>query len=77
MPYPTTRPDRVRLTLSKDATVVLPKVVKGPSVWICVRRNDGKYDVPVSPALYDQLQTAALPRENFSDTLLRLAASKA
>jgi hypothetical protein len=77
MPRPSTRPDKMRLTLSTAATVALPKVVKSPSAWVCVRRNDGQYDVPVSAALYDQLQTAALPRENFSDTLLRLAAGKA
>jgi hypothetical protein len=74
MPRPLTRPDRMRLTLTKEATVALPKVVKpGPAAWLCVERPDGKYDVAVSVSLYDQLQTAALPRENFSDTLLRLA----
>ena len=77
MPRPLTRPSRVRLTLSKDATIALPKVIKGPSAWLCVGRPDGKYDVAVSQSLYDQLQTAALARENFSDTLLRLAKGKA
>ncbi len=77
MPRPLTRPARMRLTLSKEAVTVLPQVVTGPDAWLCVRRTDGKYDVPVSPSLYDQLQTAALPRENCSDTLLRLALKKA
>ena len=76
MGHPLTQPMRMRLTLTKEATTVLTKVVKGPGAFFCVGRNDGKYDVPITPALYDQLQTAALPKENFSDTILRLAKDK-
>ena len=76
MGHPLTQPMRMRLTLTKPATAALPKVVAGPKAWVCVGRSDGKYDVPITPALYDQLQTAALPRENFSDTILRLAKDK-
>lgn len=69
------KPAKVRLTLSKEAVGVFAKVVKssGGYGWLCVPRSDGKYDMPVSASLYDQLQTAALPKENFSDTILRLA----
>ena len=75
---PKFKPPKVRLTLSKDATEVFSKVVKCPAGgWLCVPRSDGKYDLPVSQSLYDQLQTAALPKENFSDTILRLAAKQA
>lgn len=78
MPRPLTKPPKVRLTLTKEATKVFSKVVQCPTAgWLCVRRSYGKYDLPVSQSLYDQMQTAALPGENFSDTLLRLAAGKA
>lgn len=71
-------PSKMRLTLSKEATALFPKIITCKyHGWLCVPRSDGKYDIPISPALYDQLQTAALPRENFSDTVIRLAAAKA
>lgn len=66
-------PAPMRLTLSKEAFVLLPKIVPKSLAWLGVSRPDGKWEVPVSPALYDQLQTAALPKENLSDTVLRLA----
>jgi hypothetical protein len=76
---PKFKPPKARLTLTKEATQVFSKVVRCQFAagWLCVPRSDGKYDLPVSNSLYDQLQTAALPSENFSDTILRLAAKQA
>lgn len=64
-----------RLTLSQEALCGLSLIcpVRPMSVRPVQIRHDGKFDVGVSHALYDQLQTASLPRENLSDTVIRLA----
>lgn len=64
-----------RLTLTQDALCGLSLIapVRPMSVRPVMVRADGKFDVGVSHALYDQLQTASLPRENLSDTVIRLA----
>lgn len=75
MPKPLTKPGRYRLTLKPDALQafsLLMSTQKPPRVGIGVTRPDGRYDVAVSQGLFDQLQTAALPKENLSDTLVRI-----
>lgn len=64
-----------RLTLTQTALTGLSLIcpVKPMSVRPVMIRADGKFDVGISHALYDQLQTAALPKENLSDTVIRLA----
>ncbi len=43
-----------------------------PCVGVGISRPDGRYDVGISMGLLDQLQTASLPKENLSDTLVRI-----
>ena len=40
-------------------------------------RPDGDFDVPVAPEVKARLESARLPGETHSDTLLRLAAHRA
>jgi hypothetical protein len=78
MPAPLTKPQLYRLTLKSEAAVVafcqLLANQKPPRLGVGVSRPDGKYDVGISMSLLDQLQTASLPKENLSDTLLRIMA---
>lgn len=64
-----------RLTLTQESLCGLSLIapVRPMSVRPVMVRADGKFDVGISHALYDQLQTAALPKENLSDTVIRLA----
>lgn len=76
MAKPTTKPVPMRLTLQPNALQAFSEMMaaqKPPRMGVAVLRPDGKYDVPVSAALYDQLQTHARPKENLSDTLIRVA----
>ena len=41
-----------------------------------ILRPDGKWDVGISFNTLDQLKTAALPKENLSDTVVRLMSPK-
>lgn len=78
MPRPLTKPQLYRLTLKADAVVAFSKLMcrqKPPRVGMGISRPDGRYDVGISIALLDQLQTHALPRENLSDTIVRVASS--
>lgn len=73
MPKQTTKPPRYRLTVTHAA--LLAAQSRTPPLFkptIAIRRPDGKVDVAISFNTLDQLQTAALPKENLSDTLLRL-----
>ncbi len=69
------KPVQYRLTLNGNAVHAFSRLMasqKPPRVGIGISRPDGKYDVGISHALLDQLQTHALPRENLSDTVLRV-----
>jgi hypothetical protein len=71
---PKTKPPLYRLTLTMDA---IQAAVRGPNKHLfkptrSFLRPDGRLDVGISFALLDQLQTAALPKENLSDTLVRI-----
>lgn len=73
MPKPTTKPPRYRLTVTHLA--LLAAMSRKPPLFkptIALKRPDGKVDIGISYNTLDQLQTAALPKENLSDTLLRL-----
>ena len=59
-----------RLTLTKASCSALQQISR--KIRIGVLRNDGKVDVAISFSLLDQLQTSALPKENLSDTILRI-----
>lgn len=76
MPKPLTQ-SFYRLTLAPKAMAALAawKAARKPATVIyAVQREDLKYDVAISHSLADQLQTAALPKENLSDTVLRVMA---
>lgn len=70
-----TVPGLYRLTLSPIAYVAMVtyKPFKHKAAF---ERADGKWDVAIPMSLLDQLQTAALPKENLSDTVLRITAPK-
>lgn len=76
MPKQTTKPPTYRLTLTQPAVAAAIGLTGSKALFrtpkIGVPRSDGKIDVGISYNLLDQLQTAALPKENLSDTLLRL-----
>ena len=59
-----------RLTLTKASCRALQQISR--KTRIGVLRDDGKVDVAISYSLLDQIQTAALPKENLSDTILRI-----
>lgn len=61
-----------RLTLTKESCTALARISK--KIRVGAIRTDGKVDVAISFGLLDQLQTAALPKENLSDTILRIRA---
>ncbi len=70
----TSKPPLYRLTLTMDA---IQAAVRGPNKTLfkptrSFLRPDGRLDVGISFGLLDQLQTAALPKENLSDTVLRI-----
>ena len=60
-----------RLTLTKLSCQALQRL--SMKIRIGVMRPDGKVDIAISFSLLDQLQSAALPKENLSDTILRIA----
>lgn len=64
---------KYRLTLNRESLLGLSLISPAKTPRPVLPRADGKFDVSVSHALYDQLQTAALPKENLSDTVIRLA----
>lgn len=68
-----TKPPAYRLTLSMDAFNAARSKLR---LQYFVLRRDNRIDVPISMSLLDQLQTAALPKENLSDTVLRIMAPK-
>jgi hypothetical protein len=74
-----TKPELYRLTLNSEAAVrAFARLLarqKPPRMGVGTSRPDGKYDVGISRSLLDQLQTHALPKENLSDTLLRVDAA--
>lgn len=70
MPKPLTKPQLYRLTLSAEAFELWCKTKHS----IASIRPDGKWEVAITYGLLDQLQTAALPKENLSDTVLRIMA---
>lgn len=79
MPKPLTKPPLYRLTLVPDAMAALVSWLdarKRGAGLIATLRADGKYDVAITYGLLDQLQTAALPKENLSDTVLRIMAKE-
>lgn len=64
-----------RLTLAPEAFTAVASVIKGQiPVKAAFQRPDGKWDCAISFSLLDQLKTAALPKENLSDTVLRIMA---
>lgn len=66
-------PVSFRLTLKRDAVIALAKAPKKPFIFMpMIARPDGGADVAVSISIADQLMTAARPRENLSDTVLRI-----
>lgn len=66
-----TTPALYRLTLTDEAfdAVGANKPFKFKAAF---QRPDGKWNVAIAMSTLDQLQTAALPKENLSDTVLRL-----
>lgn len=75
MPKPLTKPSLYRLTLAPNAMAALAQwfvANKRGSSFLAVMRPDAKYDVAITHSMLDQLQTAALPKENLSDTVLRI-----
>jgi hypothetical protein len=69
------KPEQYRLTLKPNAVHAFAQLMasqKPPRVGIGVSRPDGKYDVGISHALFDQLMTHSLPGENLSDTVVRV-----
>lgn len=74
MPRPLTKPPRYRLTVTDAAGMVLVRCVRTKRGFpMPIGRADGRFDIGITFGLLDQLQTAALPKENLSDTLLRIA----
>lgn len=69
-------PPQCRLTLTDQACRVFANMMIFKRLPVSVRRPDGKIDVAISHSLYDQLQTAALPKENLSDTIIRIGARR-
>jgi hypothetical protein len=69
-----TKPPLYRLTLTIEA---LQAALRSPNKRLfkpslSQLRPDGRIDVGISFGLLDQLQTAAYPKENLSDTVLRI-----
>lgn len=72
-------PPLYRLTLSQHALVLLYphlRSVKRLGIVGTITRPDGRVDVPISFGLLDQLKTAALPKEDLSDTVVRVIAKQ-
>jgi len=69
-------PPHYLLTLTDKAFRVFAETMVFKRLHVSVRRPDGKIDIAISHSLYDQLQTAALPRENLSDTIIRIGARR-
>lgn len=67
-----TKPPLYRLTLSRTAYFAAAEVKRIFKPQIPFERQDSKVDVGISHNTLDQLQTAALPKENLSDTVLRI-----
>lgn len=72
-------PPKYRLTLSNEAFLAVAEQCSRAFIGDgrgIVKRNDGKWDIAISRSLLDQLHTAAFPRENLSDTVLRIMAKQ-
>ena len=67
-------PPFYRITLSRAAFNLF--ATRAKRMHVAVERNDGKIDLGVSFNTLDQLRTAALPKENLSDTIIRLMSPK-
>lgn len=67
-------PPLYRLTLSNAAFNLFAAKLR--SMKVTYRRPDGRIDVGIDFNLLDQLQTSSLPRENLSDTIVRLMSPK-
>lgn len=63
-----------RLTLTNAAFNLF--AAKCRAMKVAIRRNDGRIDVGIDFNLLDQLRTASLPKENLSDTIVRLMSPK-
>ena len=61
-----------RLTLSAEAFALALTKSKPLAGKVAYSRPDGKWDVGVTPATADQLHQMAEPKENLSDTVLRI-----
>lgn len=66
------KPPLYRLTLSRAAYFAAADAKRVFKPQIPFERADGKVDVGIPHSMLDQLQTAALPKENLSDTVVRL-----
>lgn len=67
-------PVPVRLTLDREVGDMVIQARKPIKVLAGVVDQKGKWQLLISSNTYDQLQTAALPGENLSDTVKRLPA---
>lgn len=79
MSKPLTKPALYRLTLKPDAIIAYVQLManqKPPRTGVGYSRPDGRYDVGITNGLLDQLQTAASPNENLSDTVRRIVAKQ-
>lgn len=78
MPKPLTKPPVYPLSLTREAleaAMGLKRPTSQPlfkGTKMAVQHPSGKVVIGISFSLLDQLQTAALPKENLSDTILRL-----
>lgn len=70
------KPPLYRLTLSREAFFAAANAQRIFRPQLPFDRQDGKVDVAIPHSMLDQLQTAALPKENLSDTVLRILKGK-
>lgn len=61
-----------RLTLAQPALVLAMTKSSPLAGEMHLKRPDGKWDVGVSFGIFKNLQESALPKENLSDTVLRI-----
>lgn len=66
------QPPLYRLTLSRAAYFASAEAKRIFKPQVPFERSDGKVDVGIPHSTLDQLQTAARPKENLSDTVLRI-----
>ena len=64
-------PALFRLTLAADVfSLVVAK--DALNIHLAAKRADGRWDVMVNVSIVDMIQSAALPGENWSDTVQRM-----